>query len=416
MEDERVSVDWERLFEGTEHRLRSSAIRDLLAVTAQPDVISFAGGLPAPELFPVAAVRESFDRVLRDQGAGALQYGPTEGHMPLREYLAAQLNARGIAATADQVLITTGSQQALHLVGEVLLGHGSSAMIEAPSYVGALQAFTLREPRYVPIAMDDEGMVAEQAGEWLARAARMPAFIYTVATFQNPSGVTMSLPRRASLLEIANRHGVPIVEDNPYGELRFEGDTVPSFRALPGGGDAVYLGTFSKVLTPGLRVGYAVAPRPLLARMILAKQAADLHTDSLSQRAVLDFCQHNDLAAHVETLRETYRERRQAMMAAMEKHFPGACRWTRPAGGLFTWVTLPDHLDATTLLREAVARKVVYVPGAAFFTDGSGANTLRLNFSHPNPDKIEEGIRRLGALFAEAGGVGDERRALAGAL
>jgi 2-aminoadipate transaminase len=408
-----MSVDWEKSFEGIEQRLRSSAIRDLLAVTAQPDVISFAGGLPAPELFPVAAVRESFDRVLRDQGAAALQYGPTEGHMPLREYIAEQLNTRGIAAVPDQVLVTTGSQQALHLLGEVLLRRGSSAMIEAPSYVGALQAFTLREPRYVPIAMDAQGMIAAEAESWLASAAHMPSLIYTVATFQNPSGVTMSLPRRVALLEIANRHGVPIVEDDPYGDLRFEGDAVPSFRALPGGEDAIYLGTFSKTLTPGLRVGYAVAPRPLLARMILAKQAADLHTDSLSQRAVLDFCRHNDLTAHVRTLRETYRERRQAMLQAMDDHFPSDCRWTRPSGGLFTWVTLPEHLDATALLREAVKHKVVYVPGAAFFTDGSGANTLRLNFSHPSVEKIEEGIRRLGTLFGDALGVGDERRALA---
>ena len=396
-----MGISWERRFEGSGRRLRGSAIRDLLAVTAQPDVISFAGGLPAPELFPVEAIRQSFDRVMRDEGSSALQYGPTEGHLPLRQYLVQRLAERGIPSSVQEILITTGSQQALALLGTVLLDRGRKAMIEAPSYVGALQAFTLHEPTYMPVRMDADGLLTDEAEAVLAAGGDAVDMIYTVATFQNPSGVTMTLPRRQALLELSNRYGVPLVEDDPYGDLRFDGSPVPAFRALEGGQDAAYLGTFSKTLAPGLRLGYVVGPRQLIARMVIAKQAADLHTDSLSQRAVLDYCLQNDLDAHIIVLRDVYRVRRDAMLSALDRHFPSTCSWTRPDGGLFTWVTLPEGADATELLRAAVVQKVAFVPGAAFFTDGSGANTLRLNFSHPTPEKIEEGIRRLGGLLRE---------------
>jgi 2-aminoadipate transaminase len=396
-----MGLPWERIFAGSEQRLKSSAIRDLLAVTAQPDVISFAGGLPAPELFPVDGIRESFERVMRAEGAAALQYGPTEGHMPLRAFLAERLSMRGVKASPEEILITTGSQQALGLLGTVLLPRGSSVLIEAPSYVGALQAFTLHEPRYLPIRMDSEGIVVEDARQVLKSASVTPAFAYTVATFQNPSGVTMSLERRTGLLALSREFDLPLIEDDPYGDLRFSGAAVPAFRALDGGDDAVYLGTFSKTLAPGLRLGYVVAPRALISRLVLAKQAADLHTDSLAQRAVLDFCQHNDLAAHVAELCAVYRRRRDAMLSALRQYMPSSCSWTEPDGGLFTWVTLPEHVNTTELLREAVERKVAFVPGNAFFTDGSGGNTMRLNFSHPSPEKIEEGVRRLGELVTQ---------------
>jgi 2-aminoadipate transaminase len=363
-------------------------------------VISFAGGLPAPELFPVEAIRESIDRVLRTDGAAALQYGPTEGHLPLREFIASRLQTRSLKAAPEEILITTGSQQALDLLGKVLLQRGSRVLIEAPSYVGALQAFTVREPEYVPVPMDDEGLITDDASRVLGASGAVPAFVYTVATFQNPSGVTMSLQRRTALLALSHEHELPVIEDDPYGDLRFDGHSVPPFRALDGGADAVYLGTFSKTLAPGLRLGFVVAPRPLINRLVLAKQAADLHTDSLAQRAVLDFCVNNDLDAQIKRLRDVYRERRDVMLASLDRYFPSSCRWTRPEGGLFTWVTMPEHANAVELLREAITRKVAFVPGNAFFTDGTGFNTLRLNFSHPSAEKIEVGIARLGTLLS----------------
>ncbi len=407
-----MALSWDQLFEGSEKRLRGSAIRDLLAVTARPDIISFAGGLPAPELFPLDAVRESFDRVLRDDGRDALQYGATEGYQPLRVFLAERAVQRGMMVAPENVLVTTGSQQALLLLSLVLARPGLGVMIESPSYVGALQAFMLREPRFYPVPMDEHGILANEAEVILARPGVRIQLVYTVATFQNPSGVTMSLERRELLLEATNRYGVPIVEDDPYGDLRYSGQSVPPFLALRGGADAVYLGTFSKTLAPGLRLGYVIGPRPLIGQMVLAKQAADLHTDSLSQRALLDYCRHNDIDGHVSTLRDVYRERRDTMLATMDRCFPTSCHWTHPEGGLFTWLTLPEQSDATALLTEAVARKVAFVPGNAFFTDGSGANTLRLNFSHPKPAAIEDGIGRLGELLRERLPGGD--RALAG--
>jgi 2-aminoadipate transaminase len=399
LEHDAMALSWEQVFRGSEKRLRGSAIRDLLAVTARPDVISFAGGLPAPELFPVEAVRESFDRVLRNDGADAIQYGATEGFYPLRVHLAECAVRRGMKASPENILITTGSQQALLLLSLVLVQPGKGVMVESPSYVGALQAFTLREPRYYPVGMDDDGMQTDEARLTLAKPGARIQLIYSVATFQNPSGVTMSLERRKALLDLSNSFGVPMIEDDPYGDLRYSGLPLPSFRALLEGDDAVYLGTFSKTLAPGLRLGYVVGPTELIAKMVLAKQAADLHTDSLSQRALLDFCTHNDLDQHVTVLRDVYRTRRDAMLSAMDRYFPASCRWTRPEGGLFTWVTLPDHADATVLLADSLRQNVAFVPGDAFFTDGTGANTLRLNFSHPNPAKIEVGIRRLGGLL-----------------
>jgi 2-aminoadipate transaminase len=380
--------------------VRSSAIRDLLAVTAQPDVISFAGGLPAPELFPVEALRVSFDAVFRTEGAAALQYGPTEGHLPLRVYLAEQMAALGMPATPDEILITTGSQQALDLLGKVLLPRDSVVLVEAPSYVGALQAFTIHEPSFLTVPMDDEGLLVDQAAAVLAGAIARPSLLYTVATFQNPSGVTMSLPRRQALLALCNDYGIPLVEDNPYGELRYEGETLPPFRALPGGEDAIYLGTFSKILAPGLRVGYVVAPSPLIARMVMAKQGADLHTDSLAQRAILHYLQHNDLPAQIERLRSVYRERRDAMLTALAGAFPAEVRFTHPEGGLFTWVALPDGSDCRSILADALRERVAFVPGDAFFADGRGTNTFRLNFSHCEPARIQEGVRRLGRVLS----------------
>ncbi len=398
-----MGVSWETRLHDCDRRLKSSAIRDLLAVTAQPDVISFAGGLPAPELFPVEEVRASFDAVLRDDGRDALQYGPTEGHLPLRAYLAQRLAGKGIVVSPDEILITTGSQQALDLLGKVLMRPGAPMLVEAPSYVGALQAFSAYEPHYLAVPMDEQGLRVEDAARILDAAeatGATPVLLYTVPTFQNPSGVTMSLTRRQVLVGLAAEHGLPVVEDDPYGELRYAGEPVPPLRALPGGQDTVYLGTFSKILVPGLRIGWVVAPRPLIARLVVAKQAADLHTDSLAQRAVLHYCLHNDLEAHIERVRDVYRVRRDAMLAALARYFPADVSWTKPDGGLFTWVTLPEGADATAILRDAVTHKVAFVPGPAFHVDGRGGHRMRLSFSHATPERLEEGVRRLAGVLA----------------
>jgi len=389
-----TGLDWNALMARSGPAPRASAIRDLLSLTERPDVISFAGGLPAPELFPADGLRAAFDAVLAGDAGGALQYGPTQGHRPLRELVAERLGRRGIACAADDVVITTGSQQALDLVGRVLAGRGMEVLVESPSYVGALQAFSARDVTFVACAGDDRGLRVD-----LLRRRPDAAFLYTVPTFQNPSGGTMALDRRRELLACSRDLGLPLVEDDPYSDLRYDGEPVPALRALPGGEDVVHLGTFSKVLSPGLRLGWVVAPRPVTERLVLAKQGADLHTDELAQRAVVRFCRDNDLEAHVRTLRAAYRERRDAMLAALADLMPRGSAWTRPEGGMFVWVTLPDGVEALPLLAAAVARRVAFVPGTAFHAGGGGAGSLRLNFTNCPPYRIREGVARLAAAI-----------------
>jgi 2-aminoadipate transaminase len=394
-----TGLNWNQLLERSGPAPRASAIRDLLSVTERPDVISFAGGLPAPELFPAAGLRAAFDAVLRDDAGGALQYGPTPGHRPLRELVAERLGRRGISCEADDVVITTGSQQALDLLGRVLAGRGMEVLVESPSYVGALQAFSAREVSFTACPGDERGLRVDLLRARLRQGRPDPALLYTVPTFQNPSGGTMALERRRELVSVSRDLGLPLVEDDPYSELRYDGEPVPALRALAGGEDVVHLGTFSKVLSPGLRVGWVVAPRPVTERLVLAKQGADLHTDGLAQRAVVRFCRHNDLDAHVRTLRAAYRERRDAMLAALADVMPAGTAWTRPAGGMFLWVTLPDGIQAGPLLAEAIERRVAFVPGSAFHVDGGGASSLRLNFTNSPPDRIREGVARLAAAL-----------------
>lgn len=406
-----MGIPWDALLGDADRRLRGSDIRDLLAVTARPDIISFAGGLPAPDLFPIDDLRAAFDAALREGGGSAVQYGPTEGYAPLRAYLAARLARRGIVAEPDDILITTGSQQGLDLLGKVLLSSRALVLVEEPSYVGALQAFAAYGPRIASVPMDEEGLRVDRVAAPLTLRGRDPlghddaVILYTIPTFQNPSGLTMSQTRREALIDLCATEGLPLVEDDPYGELRYEGSDLPPLRALPGGEDTVYLGTFSKILVPGLRLGWVVAPRPLMARLVRAKQGADLHTDALAQRAVLHYCLHADLDGHIARLRRVYRERRDAMLAALARYFPPEARWTRPEGGLFLWVTLPAGVDTRALLAAALKRGVAFVPGAAFYPardGGQGARSLRLNFSHADPDRIDDGLRRLGAVVAAA--------------
>lgn len=384
-------------------RLNPSTIREILKVTERPGIISLAGGLPAAETFPVAAMAEATARVLRDSPREALQYAASEGYGPLREWVAAELATQGVPVDADQVLITTGSQQGLDLVGKVLVDPGSHVAVESPTYLGALQAFAPFECDFTAIEGDDEGPLPEAL-----EAARGARFMYLLPNFQNPSGRCLSAARRDALAERAAAIGLPIVEDNPYGDLWFDAPPPAPLSARLGigeNGGAIYLGSFSKVLAPGLRLGYVVAPKTLYPKLLQAKQAADLHTPGFNQRVVHEVIKNGFLNEHVPTIRARYKAQRDAMQAALQRHLQGiGCRWNAPAGGMFFWVELPRSLDATALLDRAVEAGVAYVPGAPFFAapDPRHANTLRLSFVTVPPAQIEEGIATLGRVFAQA--------------
>jgi 2-aminoadipate transaminase len=381
---------------------RGSAIRELLAITANRSVIGFGGGLTAPELFPAAELTECLARVLADRPASALQYGPTEGLAALREAVAARLSRRGIEVAPDGLLITTGSQQGLDLLAEAFLAKGSKVVIEAPTYVGALQALSAHEPSFTAFPVDADGLQVDALEEWVDAHGR-PDLIYTVPTFGNPSGVTMSYPRRERLIELARRFSVPLLEDDPYWELVYDGLPPVAMRAMPGGEDVIHLGTFSKILAPGIRIGYVVAPRAVLERLILLKQGRDLHTDALAQNMVAEYCTRFGLEPHVERLRASYRERRDAMLAALRRTMPASVTWTQPSGGMFLWLTLPAGVVAAELLRAAVAAGVSFVPGTAFHADGGGANNMRLNFTSSSLEEIALGVGILGRLISEEG-------------
>lgn len=381
--------------------LRPSAIREILKVTASPDVISFAGGLPAPELFPVDAVELAAREVLAADGPSALQYGVTEGHLPLRQWISAHLAATvGVSAAPDEILVTHGSQQALDLLAKVLLDPGDLVVTENPAYLGALQAFQAYEARPVGLASDEHGLRPDALRSFLETSPVRPKFLYLIPNYQNPTGVTLPAARRAEIALIAARHGLPVVEDDPYGALRFCGDALPALAAFPGARDCVYLGTSSKILAPGLRVAWIVAKdRALREKLVAAKQAADLHTSSFNQRLVHHYVSRpGALESHVSTLRAVYARRREVMLAALARELPEGCSWTRPDGGLFLWVTLPQHMDATALFHAAAREKVAFVPGEPFWVGEPARNTLRLNFSNASESAIREGVARLGKV------------------
>jgi 2-aminoadipate transaminase len=402
---------WTERYAQRTHGMKSSAIRDLLKYTQDPEMISFAGGLPGPEVFPRAEIEAAAQRVLQEQGGAALQYGATEGYLPLREMFARHMNRYGIDVGQDNVLVTTGSQQALDLIGKLFINPGDHVLTEAPTFLGALQAFGAYQAGYLPIPIDDDGMRVDLLEDAL-RAS--PKFIYVLPNFQNPGGVTLSLERRIRLVELASHYGVPIVEDDPYGQLRYESEHLPSIVKLDaefhgcgrGGralrGDVMYLGTLSKTLAPGFRLGWVVAPEDVIARLAMLKQGTDLHTSTFAQMVAYETARGGFLDRHVRATRAVYRERRDAMLRALESHFPSEVTWTRPQGGLFLWLTLPPGMDASTLLPEALRRKVAFVPGTSFFATGGGADTLRLNFSYCSPPVIEEGVRRLAAVVHDS--------------
>ncbi|ARP84121.1 2-aminoadipate aminotransferase [Bordetella genomosp. 8] len=380
-------------------QLTSSAIREILKVTERPDVISFAGGLPAPSGFPVEVVREAFDKVLVSNGRSALQYGPTEGYSPLRAWVADDLNRSGAHVTPEQILIVSGSQQALDLLGKVLIDKDSKVMVETPSYLGALQSFSLYQPRYESVASDEGGLIPEALTPASARGAR---FLYALPNFQNPTGRTLTRHRREALVQQAARLNLPVVEDDPYGELRYAGEHQPSLLSLGGeaGAHVIRMGSFSKVLAPGLRLGYIAASRALIDKMVQAKQATDLHTSTLTQMAVYEIVKDGFLAKHLPTVRELYRQQCGYMLDALQQEFPAAATWTRPEGGMFIWVTLPEGIDTTQLLQQAIAEKVAFVPGQPFYANTPAPrNTLRLSFVTVPEEKIRSGMATLGRLI-----------------
>ncbi len=379
----------------------SSAIREILKVANRPDIISFAGGLPAPEYFPIDAMRAAADRVLAQRGRSALQYDATEGVGELREWIAAKVSADepGAPVKPENVIVTTGSQQALDLISKVLLDPGDLMVTENPSYLGALQSFRLFQAAYHAVAMDDEGAEPAALDEALARD---PKFAYILPTFQNPTGRTMGAERRKAVAELFRRHQVPLVEDDPYGAIYFDKPAGASLRSLAPE-LTLALGTFSKTLAPGLRLGWVVGPEAWVARLAQVKQAADLHTSTLSQHVALEVLRSNILDDHLSVLRGVYHERCQAMLDALATEFPQGARWTVPTGGMFVWVELPGDVDVAPLLPRIVAEeKVAYVPGAPFHPNGGGVNTMRLNFTHAPADVVRDGVARLGKALTRA--------------
>jgi 2-aminoadipate transaminase len=384
----------------------SSVIRELLKLTEQPDVISFAGGLPAPEIFPIREFREACTFVLDHFGPQSLQYSTTEGYRPLREMIARH-NARYSAEVdAENILITSGSQQALDFIGRLFVNRGDYIVVESPTYLGALQAWNAYGAQYIPVRADEHGMIVEE----LEAALRIgPKFIYILPNFQNPSGSTLSLERRRKLVEIADKYGVPIIEDDPYGQLRYEGEHIPSvvsldseFRGPNGGrysGNVIYMSTFSKLLAPGLRLAWVIAPPEVIHKLVLTKQAADLHTSSFNQYVAFEVAKGGFLDEHVKVIRATYKQRRDAMIEMMEELFPAGVTWRKPQGGMFLWGILPEGMDSAKVLKCALTKKVAFVPGEAFHPNGGGRNTMRLNFSYSSPETIREGITRLGTTL-----------------
>ncbi|WP_414451310.1 PLP-dependent aminotransferase family protein [Burkholderia sp. 22PA0099] len=373
-------------------KLTSSAIREILKVTERPEVISFAGGLPSPATFPVERVREAADRVLRDAPAAALQYSATEGFLPLREWVAERYRVR-----TTQVLITTGSQQALDLLGKTLIDPGSRVLVETPTYLGALQSFSMYEPNYVQLASDDFGLVPEALTPEVTRDARA---LYAQPNFQNPTGRRMPLERRQALARFAQTSPFPVLEDDPYGALNYQGEPLPTLLSMAPD-HIVHMGSFSKVLSPGVRIGYVIAPEALHFKLVQAKQATDLHTPSLTQRIAYEVIRDGFLDTHIPSIRALYAAQCDAMLGSLARHMPAGVTWNRPEGGMFIWVQLPAGIDSMALLDAAIAQHVAFVPGAPFFADDAQSNTLRLSFVTVPPEQIEEGVARLGKLLRE---------------
>jgi len=387
------------LYAGRTAGMSASEVRALFAVASRPEIVSFAGGMPFVQAIPTQDVLRVVAEALDDHGTSLLQYTGGQGHLGLRERLIPLMEVEGVDADSDDMVITTGAQQALDLIGKIFIDPGDVIAVEAPAYVGALTAFGVYEPRYLQVDLDTDGMVVDQLEEALVRGER-PKFVYTVPNFGNPAGVTMSLQRREQLVALCREASIPIIEDNPYGLLRFEGDPIPCLRSMDPD-NVIYLGTVSKVFAPGVRVGWALAEQSVVQRLVLAKEAADLCGSSftmlVTERYFADERWRENLTAFV----DLYRLRRDAMLQTLPERLPADAAWTRPSGGFYVWVTLPGWVDTQAMLAAAVEHRVAYVPGTAFYPDGRGSNQMRLAFCHPTEERIREGIARLGALLED---------------
>ena len=403
-----MAAPWAHRYAQRTKTAKSSIIRELLKLTQRPEVISFAGGLPAPEIFPVESFLEACQQVLTTNPSIALQYGPTEGYRPLRELIVAHMARYGILATVDNILITSGSQQALDLIAKLLINRGDRILVESPTYLGALQAFDLMGAEYVTVPTDADGLQTS-AMEQALRSG--PKFMYILPNFQNPGGTTLSRERRDELVLLSDKYGIPIIEDDPYGQLRYEGEHIPPLVVLDRTnllrdngyllGNVIYLSTFSKVLAPGLRLGWIVAPPDVITHLVQLKQSTDLHTSSFTQMVAYEVARDGFMEEHVKLIRRVYKERRDAMLEALHNYFPPDVSWTHPQGGLFLWVTMPPGIDTMKLLDTALRQDVAFVPGEPFFPSGQETGShMRLNFSNAQPEQIREGIRRLSIAVA----------------
>ncbi len=390
----------EHLYSNRVKQVKASEIREILKLTQRPDIISFAGGLPAPELFPIEAMKVVSQKVLTDMGCEALQYGTTEGYDPLRDKVAERMRRAGIPTVKEDILITNGSQQGLDFSGKIFLNPGDYVLCESPSYLGAINAFKAYECSFKEIETDSEGMVLSHL-ESVIQSTQNVKFIYVIPDFQNPSGRTWSEARRKGVLKLANQYNLVVIEDNPYGELRFDGEWIAPMKSFDTEGRVVYLGTFSKTFSPGIRIGWVMASPEILNKYILVKQGADLQSSSMSQRELNTYIDLYDFDAHIESIKVVYKKRRDLMIETIKNEFPDVAEYDVPNGGLFAWVKLPSHVDTRAILIKAVENKVAFVPGGSFFPNGGQENFMRLNFSNMTEEKIVEGLTRLGKILKE---------------
>lgn len=379
--------------------LKASEIREILKITQMPDVISFAGGMPAPELFPIKEMEDICVEVLKNNGRSALQYSTTEGFKPLRDLIAKErMSAVGVNTTADNILITSGSQQGLEFSSRLFLNEGDIVLCESPTYLGAINAFKLKNPKFIEVPMDESGMIISEL-EKLLKIYPNAKMIYTIPDFQNPTGKTLSLKRREELAKIAEEYEIPVIEDNPYGELNFTGTKYPSVKSFDKKGYVIYLGSFSKTFCPGLRMAWVCADEAIIHKYTMLKQVADVQCSSIAQRETALFMQKHNLNDHINKLIEVYKKRRDVMLNSMKEYFPKEVKFTYPEGGLFTWVEVKEDIDASELLKESLKVKVAFVPGKSFFPNGTHKNFFRLNYSTMNEEKIVEGIKRLATVL-----------------
>jgi len=393
-------MDFTKLYSDNAKRLKASEIRELLEISQQPGVISFAGGLPNPKAFPVEEVQKITNKILEEDGARALQYGPTSGLREFREEIASMVQKDGINASVENVFITVGSQQALDLAGRVFLNSNDIVFLGLPTYLGGINAFRSYGAKFVGVPLDENGMnveILEEKIKEVKRKGEKAKIIYTVPTFQNPAGVVMSEERRKRIVEIAQEHELVIIEDDPYGKLRFEGKPLKPIKAHDE--NVIYMATFSKILAPGFRLAYVVAPQDIARKMVIAKQSVDLCTPTFTQLIAYHFIKNGFIERHIPRIIEMYRRKRDIMLDSLEEYFPDGCTWTHPQGGMFLWATLPEHIDTAEMIKEAIQEKVAYVHGRAFYTNEGGSNAMRLNFSNPSDENLREGIKRLAKVI-----------------